>query len=156
VSAPYRDQPLSCPACSAPLRAFRTRHVCDACNGLLLTLEDLAGGIHDLTSITPTFAYRDEQPGERTCPHCRVAMTRCKLTLALEDDVAKPRPELDRCAAHGLWFDAEELAKVFEKVAGKGHGSGVGRKISERGGPATDQGRWSAMFKGRSGGWGGW
>lgn len=122
----------------------------------MLTLEDLAGGIHDLTSITPTFAFRDQKPGSRGCPHCRVPMMRCKLALALEDDIEKPRPELDLCAEHGIWFDAEELAKVFEKVAGKGHGGGVGRKAPHGVREPGDQGRWSAMFKGRSGGWGGW
>jgi len=156
MADPYRDPTLKCPACDATLRAFLTRQVCDGCDGMLLTLEDLAGGIHDLTSITPTFAYRDEQPGARCCPHCRTAMTRCRLVLTLEEGTEKPRPELDRCPAHGIWFDAEELAKVFEKVAGKGHGGGVGRKIGERDLPERDQGRWSAMFKGRSGGWGGW
>lgn len=123
---------------------------------MMLTLEDLAGGIHDLTSITPTFAFRDQKPGARGCPHCRAPMTRCKIALALEDDIEKPRPELDLCAEHGIWFDAEELAKVFEKVAGKGHGGGVGRKATHSVREPGDQGRWSAMFKGRSGGWGGW
>jgi len=132
--------------------------VCDACSGMMLTLEDLAGGIHDMTSITPELHYRDEKPGKRACPQCAAVMSRCKLTLGLEELTEKVRPELDRCAEHGLWFDAEELAKVFEKVAGKGHGGGVGRTYSPGRGATVDenQGRWSAMFKGRSGGWGGW
>jgi Zn-finger nucleic acid-binding protein len=153
MSDPYRDQIKDCPACKAPLREFQTRLVCDACSGMMLTLADLATGVHDLTSITPTLSYRDEKPGTRECPHCRTAMTTCKLTLGLEDNVEKPRPVLDRCEAHGLWFDNEELAKVFEKVAGKGHGSGEPHKTkSTRDG--GDQGRWSAVFK-KFGGHGG-
>ena len=72
-------------------------------------------------------------------------MSRCHVIVHLENDHEKPKPELDRCATHGVWFDREELAKVFETVAGKGYGGGVGRK-----GPMNpsrvDDGRWSAMF----------
>lgn len=156
MTDPYRDPEQACPACNASLRQFKTRLVCDACNGMMLTLEDLASGIHDLTSVTPTFTFRDQKLGARGCPHCRVPMNRCKLWLALEADVEKPKPELDQCAEHGIWFDADELAKVFEKVAGKGHGSGVAAKTKSHEPGDGTQGRWSAMFKGRSGGWGGW
>jgi Zn-finger nucleic acid-binding protein len=155
VADPYRDPGLECPACKATLREFQTRQLCDGCDGMLLTLADLAGAIHDLTSITPTFEYKDEVPGKRPCPKCRVSMTTCRLRIVLEDEIEKPRPELDRCAEHGIWFDGEELAKVFEKVAGKGHGSGVGRKSTgDARGIDVSQGRWSAMFKG-FGRWGG-
>jgi hypothetical protein len=141
-----------------PLREFRTRQICDACEGMMVTLTDLAGAIHDLTSITPTFEYVDGKVGARRCPHCAELMTTCKLRVMLEDEIEKPRPELDRCDAHGIWFDAEELAKVFEKVATKGFGGGVGRKagnISRAPAGAGNPGAWSAMFK-KFGGHGGW
>lgn len=154
MSDPYRDPQLKCPACKATLRAFQTRQVCDACNGIMMSIEDLAQGVHDLTSIVPTFEYKDEQPGARLCPHCSTAMLQCKLRIVLEDEVEKPRPDLDRCTAHGIWFDHEELAKVFEKVTGKGHGSGEAHKTKSRGTDDRDQGRWSAMFK-KFGGHGG-
>jgi Zn-finger nucleic acid-binding protein len=128
MSEPYRDQQLICPACQAPLRAFQTRYICDACQGMMVPLADLGRAIHDMTSLDPTFEFKDDKPGKRTCPHCPQAMTRCKLRVVLDAEVEKPRPELDRCDAHGLWFDDEELAKVFEKVASKGFGGGVGRK----------------------------
>ncbi len=154
MSEPYRDQHFACPACKAPMRVFHKRLVCDACYGVMLTLEDLATGVHDLTSILPTFAYRNEKPGKRACPHCAVLMTTCKLTLGLEEEVEKPRPELDRCVEHGIWFDGEELARVLEKVTGKGHGPGTAHKQTSRGGE-RDQGRWSAMFQ-KFGGHGGY
>ena len=145
---------LRCPACAATLRAFRTRQVCDACQGIFLTPEDLASGIHDLTSITPTFEFHDELAGKRACPSCAKPMVRCKLRVHLDDDIEKPKPELDRCAEHGIWFDEEELASVFERVAGKGFGGGVGRKVVASKHGDVDQGRWSAVWKG-FGHWGG-
>jgi Zn-finger nucleic acid-binding protein len=157
MTEPYRDRHLTCPACKAALREFKTRQVCDACDGMMVTQADLAAAIHDLTSITPTFEFTDGKLGARRCPHCAAPMTQCKVRVVVDDEVEKTRPELDLCGEHGIWFDADELAKVFEKVAGKGFGGGAGRKsgaghaVGER-----SQGGWSAMFKGRSGGWGGW
>ena len=52
-------------------------------------------------------------------------------------------------------MDHEELAKVFEKVAGKGHGSGVATKTKGRDASEARPGGWSAMFK-KFGGHGGW
>jgi hypothetical protein len=139
MNDPYRDQRLTCPACKATLREFRGRQVCDGCDGMLLTLADLGGAIHDLTSITPTFEYRDEKRGERGCPHCGGAMTTCKLRIVLDTELADPKPVLDRCTEHGIWFDGEELAGVFEKVASKGFGGGVGRKAGKASGPAASR-----------------
>lgn len=145
MTDPYRDAKLVCPACDRTLREFRGRLVCDTCDGIMLTVDDLVAGIHDMTSVVATFEWTRETPGTRKCPHCREAMSRCHVIVHLENDLEKPKPELDRCATHGVWFDREELAKVFEKVAGKGYGGGIGRK-----GPANpsrvDDGRWSAMF----------
>ena len=152
---PYRDPQHPCPACGRPLRAFLTRLVCDACNGMFLSLEDLAAAIHDMTSVVPAFHYKDEQSGRRSCPRCAAKLTTFKLRLTIENETFAPRPQLDRCATHGIWFDNEELAKVFEKVASKGFGGGVGRKTGDasRGSPANP-GRWSAMFE-KFGGHGG-
>jgi Zn-finger nucleic acid-binding protein len=46
-------------------------------------------------------------------------MTRCKLRVIVEEELAKPRPELDHCAEHGVWFDRDELATVLAKVRAK-------------------------------------
>lgn len=145
MADPYRDPELTCPACAKPLHTFRERLICDACDGIMLTLPDLAGAIFDMTSIEPTFEWAHEEPGQRACPHCKLAMTKCKLVIHLEQEVERPKPELDRCNLHGLWFDHEELAKVIEKVATKGYGGGIGRKAKMHDGPAKD-GTWSAMF----------
>lgn len=136
MTDPYRDHHLSCPGCNATLREFRGRYVCDKCDGMLLGLPDLAHAIHDMTSVEPAFEFRAEKTGKRGCPLCTKPMTICKLTVMFDGESLEPKPTLDRCDAHGLWFDGEELAGVFEKVATKGYGGGVGRKRNDAWGAA--------------------
>ncbi len=118
MTDPYREIELCCPACrEAQLRLYRGRHVCDRCGGIQLALSDLGDAIRDLTALEPTLAFRDEEPGARPCPQCRVAMTICHVTVTIDGDTIKTKPTLDRCADHGLWFDPDELAAVFERVS---------------------------------------
>src|SRR4051794_38186320 len=140
---PYRDTELACPACTRPLREFQHRLVCDACNGIMVSLADLAAAVEDLTSVAPSFEWEHEHPSKRACPQCRAPMIAGRIVLHLEDDTEHPRPELDHCATHGVWFDHEKLAKVLEKVAGKGHGSKVVAKPAGRRDGDPAQGRWS-------------
>lgn len=145
MTSPYRDQRLLCPACKATLREYRARWVCDGCDGMMLALSDLAAAIFDLTSVEPVFEYRDDKPGKRSCPHCTAAMSTCKLRIVIEEEIADPKPVLDRCPEHGVWFDGEELANVFVKCHGKGHGAAS----PQGGGIAADRG--SGGWRGKSG-----
>jgi len=130
---------LPCPSCTKPLREFQTRQVCDACHGMLLALPDLAHAITDITGLEPELEFHDEAPGTRACPKCAAAMTTLKLRVALDHEIEKPRPVLDRCVDHGLWFDKDELAAVFEKGAGKGPGGGKA-KVGKPGAPSGSYG----------------
>lgn len=114
MAGPYRGQELVCPACQARLRVFRQRLCCDSCDGILLELGDLTTSISELTGIDPEIGFVRERPGKRACPRCAVVMSACRLDVALMDQRPTLRPVLDRCATHGVWFDANELAKVFE------------------------------------------
>jgi len=117
---PYRDQPCTCPACGGGtvLRPFQERLVCDVCGGMQTSTADLAHAIEDLTGAEVQLEFFDEQPGGRACPHCRRAMTRCRLRVVFPVHEKRPKmePWLDRCADDGVWFDANELAEVFEKA----------------------------------------
>ena len=146
VSDPYRDRQLACPACEKPLREYQQRLVCDACNGIMVSVADLAAAIEDLTSVVPELGWDHVQPGKRACPACRATMTACKIVILLEGETIHPKPELDRCDAHGVWFDHAELAKVLEKVAGKGHGMKTVSTASQRSDKPGSDGSWSAMF----------
>lgn len=142
---PYRDPARRCPACAAPLRPFRGRLVCDACDGLFAPLADLATAIEDLTGVSPELVFERDAVGQRACPACGQPMTRCHLRVTLDGETIAPRPELDRCDAHGVWFDTDELAAVFELARAKHPG---GSTVTVR--PIGVGGSWSAH-----GDWGG-
>ncbi len=142
MSDPYRSAPHPCPSCKTTLRDFHKRLVCDACDGMFLALDDLNEQIRQLTGVIPSLAFHDEAPGQRACPHCTGLMSTLRLEVAIDTEHVKPKPVLDRCAQHGIWFDGEELAAVFQKVIGKGPGGGVDRKAPTRLQGNTAAGEW--------------
>ena len=81
---------------------------------------DLTASISDYLEaqapVPPVLRFADAGVGSRSCPRCRVPMTRCHLVADFERKHPKPRPTLDRCASHGVWFDAKELAEVLEAL----------------------------------------
>ncbi len=92
----------------------------------MIAEDDLRNAIVELTGLPSTFEFRGEALGKRACPRCEVVMATAKLSIHLEGEKpTKPGPELDRCAAHGLWFDESELADVLAPIAGKGPGGGT-------------------------------
>ena len=154
MTAPYPAGSPACPSCAQPLRSFRERLACDACDGIMLAVADLRSAVFEMTSLEPVLELERLAPGKRSCPRCGEPMATCHLVMTLEHEVERPRVELDHCEHHGLWFDQDELAEVLATIAGKGYGGGVGRKATPHSGP-PEQGRWSAMFK-KFGGHGGW
>jgi len=128
MTEPYRPHPVTCPACNATLRDYRGRLACDSCEGILMPLDELAAGIADLVGLEPRIEFVHEAPGKRACPHCQQAMTTCHIQIMLDEDLAKPPPTLDRCSAHGLWFDGKELSAVFEKCMAKAKTRGFSGK----------------------------
>jgi hypothetical protein len=107
---------LRCPACGALLRAFQTRLCCDACNGIMLEVVDFSSSIEQLTRVEPVVHFTREHAGHRKCPRCAATMSRCHLDVAVLDYRPRLKPELDHCEVHGIWFDAEQLAKVYETL----------------------------------------
>ena len=120
--SPYREspEPPPCPACGAGLRDFRGRLCCDACGGMLVELDDLTAAINDhlqqQTGAPSTLRFVDVEAGNRTCPRCNAPMTTCHLVVDVNTKHPKMRPTLDRCATHGVWFDANDLAEVLEAL----------------------------------------
>ncbi len=146
MADPYRDPHPPCPSCNKQLRAFRDRFVCDECGGMLAPLADLSSALLDITGVVPSFDYEHEAAGKRPCPLCAVTMSTFKLHIHLDHDLVKARPKLDRCAEHGIWFDSDELAAVFEKARAK-HPGGGGTPTKHRTGVGSG-GSWSGDQKG--------
>jgi hypothetical protein len=128
---PYRDHWHKCPACpNAQLREYAGRLLCDACQGMMLTREDFIRAIAELTGAEPELHFFDDKPTKRPCPRCDHALTACRVRIVfpVADKDPTPKPILDRCEQDGIWFDADELAKVFftvrTVVGGGGSGGG--------------------------------
>jgi len=114
---------------------------------MLAPLADLSAAIEEITGVVPSFDYEAEQPGKRGCPLCAKPMTRFKLRVHLDDEKVVPPPELDRCAEHGIWFDTDELAAVFEKARAK-HPGGGGSYVAKNTGGVGGKSSWSGDQRG--------
>jgi Zn-finger nucleic acid-binding protein len=130
---PYRDpHQLVCPVCQVALRVERDRLYCDACGGMLIDIEDLVTTIELLVEIEPEVEFVMGAAGTRPCPRCASPMETCRLHVAWFDDAHVKvawdydrvergrtlRCELDRCSAHGVWFDRGELPDIIDRLRG--------------------------------------
>jgi Zn-finger nucleic acid-binding protein len=95
---------VNCPKCNVELvEAGRTSR-CETCDGAWVREEVLVAMLEQSANTLVELPWRDNvEDHVRKCPECAAAMK----TVAL-GDVA-----LDRCAAHGIWFDAKELAALL-------------------------------------------
>jgi Zn-finger nucleic acid-binding protein len=91
---------MTCPHCEIALVPSSRILGCTQCRGAWVPAVEL-----------------DEQLGEHPAyapsPHAAVACPACKAAMS---PVAIAGVEIDRCAADGVWFDADELDRI-RKVA---------------------------------------
>lgn len=107
-----RDEIAPCPRCGAGLDANGTRRVCGQCQGVLVPDSEVRAMIAEAMSfrgpvpeVAADLALETPATAEPslTCPLCTSAMTKHTLHGIV----------IDRCVAHGLWFDGEELQHVL-------------------------------------------
>lgn len=110
VEAMEPPSPANCPRCRREqLDEQRPIRHCGRCKGSWIPEEVL----HDRVAAMRTgrlggrLAWRTEARAALMCPACGMAME----TLVV---FATP---IDRCAAHGVWFDANELAHVLMRAS---------------------------------------
>jgi Zn-finger nucleic acid-binding protein len=109
-----RDDTATCPSCGRGLDASGRRFYCGTCAGALVTEDELREMIADMAAGAP-----DGPPGARplalepadygvtrTCPRCPAAMSK-HMFYGMH---------VDRCEAHGIWFDDQELQGALERV----------------------------------------
>ena len=105
----FRDAQLACPACARvliPQPGGPSRLWCEDCRGLLVPTTEVEALISDFKHAP--FTLPAGTPGERQCPRCVAKFVRFRLFGI----------ELDRCAAHGVWFDRREFVHVLEASTG--------------------------------------
>jgi Zn-finger nucleic acid-binding protein len=104
--------PLGCPRCLVALALVphRDRWVaaCSQCAGVWLDAQEAAVLLAPFGASSLRPAAPRAGTGPLACPHCKVAMA------ALVTPVGGI--EIDRCPAHGVWFDRDELAHVADLV----------------------------------------
>ena len=105
----YRSAGYLCPSCpgDAPLREYGSRLVCDACDGILLAVEDFASQVPggEVTVV-------DDGGATRPCPRCLRPMRGCVLVVGGRH-LDHP---LVRCQRDGIWFGDGSLMAVYEEI----------------------------------------
>lgn len=116
----YRDTGVTCPRCNLGLQGRRRRDIwrCAQCGGVHLAAAELEHLLRlvaldmgaDFTDKVLAAARSEATPSEETsllCPTCKRRLRRLVLSGI---------PAL-RCSASGeLWFDGEDLGRLFEAV----------------------------------------
>lgn len=102
-ATPFRTATLSCPRCPTALSRGELGF-CERCHGVWIpepALRDRVSRMQDRP--IPVLDWELESRNPLPCVACREPMQ----TLALFD------VPIDRCVAHGLWFDRDELSTVL-------------------------------------------
>jgi Zn-finger nucleic acid-binding protein len=108
VIDPHAGRPMTCPSCTDQQLAFQQdRWTCEACKGAFVAGDTLVAMVMEMTQRYWELPPLGATPGVRRCPVCEAAL------------VAEPMEgvPVDRCGAHGVWFDAGELATTLERSA---------------------------------------
>lgn len=108
---------MDCPICREPLivaeRQSIELDVCPWCHGLWFDvgeLELLAGKLGRSLELGETaFEPAATEEKARRCPRCDKAMDKVLVGVSA-------RLLLDRCAAHGFWFDHGELGALMRQL----------------------------------------
>ncbi len=117
---------MKCPTCKAPLVVVERESIevdwCPECHGVWFDAGEL--------ELLAAKAGKNLEPGmigrsagkveeaRRRCPRCRHKMEKAAPS---DDDTLL----LDRCKAHGLWFDAGELGSLMRRLEGQSDAAAV-------------------------------
>jgi hypothetical protein len=114
VSA-HKDRRLGCPSCKETALDYEgDRWPCQTCAGAFVENEALAAMITEMSQKPWEPPAISGGPGERACPICKALM----IVEVLE------AVTIDRCAAHGVWFDDTELQTALHHAGGEPTGLG--------------------------------
>lgn len=108
----YRDPvPPTCPRCNLALDpGGRGTLKCPECAGAFASddvLREMLAELAEVLAHPPELVYGPyAKPAALTCPRCIALMQPAELFTI----------PVDRCAAHGTWFDHEELGSALERA----------------------------------------
>jgi Zn-finger nucleic acid-binding protein len=98
---------MKCPTCSGSLELAGRTYKCETCDGAWVKGEVLVPLLEQSASALVELPWQPNTEAHvRACPECGTNMATVKL-----GSVA-----LDRCEAHGVWFDEKELAALLKQA----------------------------------------
>ena len=97
---------LTCPVCATPLELAGRTSRCPSCEGAWVAEDALVAILEQRASTLVKLPWQARQDAARPCAACKAAMQTVNL-----GSVA-----LDRCADHGVWFDADELTALLKQA----------------------------------------
>jgi len=102
----YADRQLACPVCAEASLLFQgDRWTCATCLGAFLQDAALVGLVTEMTEEPWELPPPSGAIGPRACPICTEPMI-----------VEAAEVTIDRCAGHGVWFDAGDLGTALERA----------------------------------------
>jgi Zn-finger nucleic acid-binding protein len=97
--------PGRCPRCSTSLTTIGSLRVCLSCRGVWLTEAEISGRLRErCPGDSGALEFVEGDGTALPCPACSEPMAACYLEGV----------PLDRCVAHGVWFDVEELERTLK------------------------------------------
>jgi Zn-finger nucleic acid-binding protein len=97
---------LTCPKDGGPLVEAGGTHRCKTCDGAWIPEATLVGILEQRTAALVALSWSPRETDQaRPCAECKQPMQMVNLGNV----------ELDRCADHGVWFDANELTMLLRQ-----------------------------------------
>lgn len=97
---------LMCPVCAAPLAEAGRTYRCSRCEGAWVAEDVLVAILEQRASTLVELPWKAREDKPRACAECTAEMQTVNLgTVAV-----------DRCPAHGVWLDADELTALLKQV----------------------------------------
>lgn len=132
---------MNCITCATPMTTSRC-----ACGGAWLSEAKLVEMAQDMKGSLVVLPWSPRDSEGRACPVCATTM----LAVSLLD------VNLDRCTAHGVWFDTNELAAVLQRADKLPDAilDGPSVKLGHGSSPSYDTTDYSVSTSSSSSGWG--
>lgn len=111
---------MICPACDSDLVrssvADDALDECRSCHGIWLDIESFRRLATDPGRQAALLAKLQAHEGE-IAGHARaLPCPRCQRPMAPYDFASASSVHIDACRAHGVWFDRDELRRIFELI----------------------------------------
>lgn len=125
---------MNCVACNKPM-SRSGRHERCACGGAWVPESALVAMAEQRTGRFISFEWKPRRGTVRSCPQCGQGMV----------PVAVGSVALDRCVAHGIWFDPDQLDHVLRRAGDHAERDGFDAPGDPAAPPARSKVEWTRV-----------